>query len=277
METSPEPSIARARRLAFWLSAGALALLLLVAAVLPWLRSPTEIDYHLLSAKPPSSSHWLGTDELGRDVLARLGLALRGTLLVTIAIAGVWALVCATFGLGLAAIRQRLKPGHARIALAAVQAGLCLLAAWALASWLLSPQDARLGAALLLPLPEGLAFMLLGLAMSVFLSAQPFGRVRRTFLTAEGRSDLRRGLSWFLAEVVLVGLFADKLSYLGIGVQPPNTTLGLMLNDSRYSYTPTPNAWWLTIPAELVVLTLGMTVITLAWSLWPSRNLQEIS
>src|SRR5690606_15670609 len=50
---------------------GAIASLALLAPVLP-LADPTatELDARLLA--PFGSSHWLGTDQLGRDILSRL-------------------------------------------------------------------------------------------------------------------------------------------------------------------------------------------------------------
>lgn len=56
-----------------WLSIGFIVLTLLVALVGEWLFpiSPVAQDLYRIST-PPSADHWLGTDELGRDVLARL-------------------------------------------------------------------------------------------------------------------------------------------------------------------------------------------------------------
>jgi peptide/nickel transport system permease protein len=60
-----------------WLSAGFVVLVVLLAIVGPFLLlSPTAQDLYAIS-KPPGALHWLGTDELGRDVLARLAIGAR--------------------------------------------------------------------------------------------------------------------------------------------------------------------------------------------------------
>ena len=48
-------------------------LLVLVAIFAPWLApwNPMEPDWMALSS-PPSATHWMGTDDLGRDVLSRI-------------------------------------------------------------------------------------------------------------------------------------------------------------------------------------------------------------
>lgn len=54
-------------------SGGFILLLVLVAAFAPWLApfNPMDPDWMALSA-PPSASHWMGTDDLGRDVMSRI-------------------------------------------------------------------------------------------------------------------------------------------------------------------------------------------------------------
>ncbi|TKI04891.1 ABC transporter permease subunit [Martelella alba] len=55
------------------LSGGFILLLLLAAIFAPWLApyNPLAPDWTALLA-PPSAAHWMGTDELGRDILSRL-------------------------------------------------------------------------------------------------------------------------------------------------------------------------------------------------------------
>jgi len=58
-------------------SAGAV-LLLLIAIFAPWLTPYDPIASDVSSAlQPPSAAHWLGTDQLGRDILSRLIAATR--------------------------------------------------------------------------------------------------------------------------------------------------------------------------------------------------------
>lgn len=54
-------------------SGGFVVLLVLVAVFAPWLApwDPMAPDWMALSA-PPSAAHWMGTDELGRDILSRI-------------------------------------------------------------------------------------------------------------------------------------------------------------------------------------------------------------
>lgn len=69
------------------LIAAAFVLVLLVASIHPALL--TSVDPNAASARdaflPPSASHWLGTDENGRDVLARLIHGVRASLVMGIA------------------------------------------------------------------------------------------------------------------------------------------------------------------------------------------------
>ncbi|MFJ5374374.1 ABC transporter permease subunit [Pectobacterium versatile] len=54
-------------------SSGFVLLLVLVAIFAPWLApwNPMEPDWASL-ASPPSAAHWMGTDDLGRDVMSRI-------------------------------------------------------------------------------------------------------------------------------------------------------------------------------------------------------------
>ncbi|MDU5781454.1 MAG: ABC transporter permease subunit [Pantoea sp.] len=66
-------------------SGGFVLLLALIALFAPWLApwNPMEPDWTALSM-PPSGAHWMGTDELGRDVLSRIIYGARISLYVGI-------------------------------------------------------------------------------------------------------------------------------------------------------------------------------------------------
>ncbi|MDP2082476.1 MAG: ABC transporter permease [Pseudotabrizicola sp.] len=59
----------------------------LVAVIGPWLSPYDFLSQNLdVRNQPPSASHWLGTDDLGRDVLARLMFGARTAFLVAIGV-----------------------------------------------------------------------------------------------------------------------------------------------------------------------------------------------
>jgi peptide/nickel transport system permease protein len=94
--------IARLRKLGLspsaWVGALLLGLFLVAALLGPWLAPGSPVEGDLLdNFAPPSSDHWLGTDENGRDVLSML---LHGARLALIISASV-VLICAVVGTAL--------------------------------------------------------------------------------------------------------------------------------------------------------------------------------
>ncbi len=55
-------------------------------------------------------------------------------------------------------------------------------------------------------------------------------------------------------------LLVTSLSFLGLGVQPPGTSLGLLLGEGRNYLT---TAWWIGIPAGVVIFltTLAISLV----------------
>ena len=62
-----------------------IVLLLLVAAFAPWLAPYSAVQGELANRlQPPSAAHWMGTDELGRDILSRVIHGARITLMIVL-------------------------------------------------------------------------------------------------------------------------------------------------------------------------------------------------
>jgi peptide/nickel transport system permease protein len=75
-------------------------LLVITAVFAPFLAPYSPYDQHLdnISARP-SSHHWLGTDEIGRDVLSRIIYGTRTSLMVGVVAVGVAAVIGVTLGM----------------------------------------------------------------------------------------------------------------------------------------------------------------------------------
>lgn len=65
-----------------------IVILLLVAAFAPWLAPYSPVEGQLTARLlPPSQAHWMGTDELGRDILSRVIHGARITLYIVLLVA----------------------------------------------------------------------------------------------------------------------------------------------------------------------------------------------
>ncbi|MEO7964909.1 MAG: ABC transporter permease [Gemmatimonadaceae bacterium] len=239
----------------FRVALGVLAILA-VAAVLVPILAPASREAMDLAARraPPSLAHWFGTDELGRDVLARV---LQG------------ARVSLSIGLLSAALAVSL--GAAIGAVAGFGGG------W-LDNSLMRVTDAMLAiprlpflmivAAILQPsIP--LLIVLVGAAgwmeTARVVRAEVLSLVTRGFVEAARASGLREGaiLSthvlpnvWgtiAVSATLAVGrgiLLESALSFFGVGVQPPAASWGNMLYQAQTTLTSEP---WLAIFPGLAI------------------------
>lgn len=250
--------------------AGWLALLAAAALVGPWALDADMARQDLLyRMKPPvwAGGRWenpLGTDNLGRDVLARLLFGVRISL--TIAVLGT--LIGAATGilLGLLAAHLRGWVDEVVMTLVDFQAAVpFIILAIAVLAFL---GNAFWFFILLLGLDgwERYARLARGLA----LQAQGAGYVRAAQLSGVGPARLyARQIAPNIAGALVVQatlnlpqviLLESSLSFLGLGVQPPLTSLGLMLGQGRNFLV---NAWWISVfPGVLIFLTtLAMSIL----------------
>lgn len=222
----------------------------------------------LARMRPPAflggdSRHWLGTDNLGRDLLSRLVYAVRTSILI--AVCGT--LLGAVFGtlLGLLAARAKGLVDQAIMMLVDVQASIPALF---LALTLLAFFGNNIFLFIILVSVDGWE-RYTRLARGLVVSEQESDYVRavEAFGARSGRIVLRHILPNMAAPLVVQAtinfpgtvLLETSLSFLGLGVQPPGTSLGLMLGEGRRYLL---NAWWIAVmPGMLIFLTtLSMSI-----------------
>jgi peptide/nickel transport system permease protein len=233
--------------------------MVLVAAFADQLRpyGITNMDLTSRLASPGATKHWLGTDELGRDVLSRLIQSIR----VSLVIAFGATIISAVFGtaLGLAAAQFRGFVEHLVLALADFQAALpflimslAVLAFFGSSMVLLVCLMGFYGWERYARIARGLAISAgaQGYAASVVqLGATP-ARVYLRHILPNVASTLIVSMTLTFPEIILM---ESGLSFLGLGVQPPETSLGNMVGFGREYLTRAP--WIMLAPAAVIMLT----------------------
>lgn len=212
---------------------------------------------------PPSSAHWLGTDELGRDLLDRLLIGGRRSILIGLG-AGLGAfmigtpigLVCGSGPRWLDIIMMRVMDLF--LALPGILIAIAIVVAFGNSSFgpLLAitivsvPAFARLARAEALRLREREFVLIVRLAG---------GRYRHTL-----RTILRNSIAPLLVQIILTItvaiLIESGLSYLGLGPPPPEPSWGQMLRSSQ-KYLYESSLYGLAPGAMLTLLTLGFGAI----------------
>lgn len=235
-----------------------LVLLILVALLAPVI-APDPISQNIAQRlQPPSPEHWLGTDQLGRDVWARVahgaGISLRvgfGVVILAVLIGVAVGLLAGTLGGAWDNLLMRVTDiffAFPSLILAmAIAAALGpnlnnTIIAVALVSW---PIYARLVRANVLALRE-----------------REFVEAARALGSSQGRLMLRHLLPNTLTPVFVQASFdvggailtAAGLSFIGFGAQPPTPEWGAMVSETR-SYIAEA-IWAPTAPAMGILLTV---------------------
>ncbi len=220
-------------------------LFLLTAAFASWITpyDPYEKNYdNLLS--PPSSQHWLGTDTLGRDTLSRIIIASRTTLMVGVIALGIAAvagmilgLLAGYFGGWVQAVIMRVMD--------ALMAFPMILLALVIAS-LLGGGLVNVMIALGVALVPGYARLMCGQVLSVkendyILAERSFGASNLRIMLKHVFPNCMPPLIVMITMMMGMTILAEAgLSYLGIGIEPPQAAWGGMINDGYSRITTNP-------------------------------------
>ncbi len=238
-----------------------LTILTLLAILAPLLRlNPLAQDYtHVLSS--PSAAHWFGTDELGRDILARVIYGARTSLLTAagaVAIAG-------AVGVPMGLISGFFGGWRDDALMRVVDVLLALpgiLLAMALIAILGHNQVAALVAVGITGIPS---FARVTRAQVLTLRKRDFVLAVEAFGGSAAYS-MRRAIlpnSWspILVQVIVLSsvaiLLEAALSFLGVGIAPPTPSWGQMLDTGKEYLYEAPTY------AVLPGLALTLTILSL--------------
>ncbi|MBB3897914.1 ABC transporter permease [Roseococcus suduntuyensis] len=238
--------------------------LMLVVALLADLISPfayTALDLRNRLSPPVFMGgdwlHPLGTDELGRDVLSRLIYSIRTSLIIAFGATIVGAVLGTTLGFLAAHFRGVVENFVMALVDFSASIPFLILALAVLAFF----GNSMLLFVLLLGLHAWERYARIARGLAISASAQGYaGAVRQLGarpLRVYGRHILPNIASTLIVSMTLafpeVILLESGLSFLGLGVQPPATSLGNMVGFGREYLTRAP--WILLAPAVVIVLT----------------------
>lgn len=221
-----------------WSSAVLLVVFVLAAVLAPWIApyDPNKTDLRNVLAAP-STAHWLGTDQVGRDTFSRLVFGARTSLVGPLAVVVVATVLGVVIGL-LAGWRGGwIDSALSRIVDVVFAFPALLLAILAVALF---------GKGLAAPI------VAMSIAYTPFIARQVRGMVRTTrarpfvaAYTVQGfgpvdvavRRVLPNIAPLILAQATVMFGYAlldlAAMSFLGLGVQPPTPDWGAMINESR--------------------------------------------
>ncbi|PYM44924.1 MAG: peptide ABC transporter permease [Candidatus Rokuibacteriota bacterium] len=252
----------RQRGLAFWLSASAVGVIVVAAALAEALSpyGPNEQDI-AQRLQAPGLTHLLGTDEVGRDILSRLIFGARISLLVGVIAVGVSCPVGVLVGLvaGYAGRRTDdvlMRITDIQLAVPTILLAIAVVAVLGPGLWNVILTLSVTGWTLYARLTRGEALT---------IKSRDFVQAARATGAGDVRIMVRHVLPNVLSPVIVVAVFAvanmiileATLSFLGLGVEPRVVTWGRMLNGGRL-YLST--AWWLTAFPGLAIFVTVLAV-----------------
>jgi oligopeptide transport system permease protein len=232
----------------------------IIAATAPWLpglADPTAQDLRL-SATPPSALHWFGTDELGRDTLARVIYGGRISLLVGL----VGTLVSLLIGVSYGAIAGYRGGRTDEVMMRAVDVLYSLPYIFLVILLLVFFSRSILMLFVALGLVQWLTMARIVRGQVLSLKQQNFVEAARALGAGDRAIIFRHIVPNTLGPVIVyttltvpaVILQEAFLSFLGLGVQPPAASWGTLVSDGARLLALFP--WLVIFPGLALSLTL---------------------
>jgi dipeptide transport system permease protein len=235
-------------------------ILLVFMAIFGPIISPHSLDQDLTKQNlPPSSEYWFGTDELGRDVFTRTWHGARISLFVGVAAALIDFIIGVAYG-GIAGYRGG-RTDNIMMRIVEILYGLPYLLVVILLMVVMGPGLSTIIVALSVTGWIGMARIVRGQVLQI--KNYEFVLASKTFGTKTGRIIRKNLLPNTMGPIIVqmtltvpTAIFAEAfLSFLGLGIQPPHTSWGMMANDGLS--TILSGHWWrLFFPAFFISATM---------------------
>ncbi len=238
--------------------AGLIIVLLLftVALAAPVLapNDPSHVDTtNILSA--PNAAHWLGTDELGRDVFSRMIFGARISLMVGFIAIG----IATVIGVVLGAVAGYYGGAVDETVMRFVDVMLTIPTFFLILAVIAFLEPDIVNVMIVIGLTGWMSVARLVRAEFLSLKEQDFVIAARSIGQRDNRIIFRHILPNAMAPVLVSAtlgvagaiLTESMLSFLGIGVQPPTPSWGSILTEGK-NYIEF--AWWLSVFPGLAIL-----------------------
>lgn len=209
----------------------------LIVSIVPGLIAPQDpLDIQGLPLEGPSGAHWLGIDEVGRDLLARCLFAARNDIFVSLSSAFVAFTLGTALGLFAGYMSGRLDTILMRIvdillSFPTIVLALFLIVVFGRQQWVqvlaialvMMPSMARFSRG------TGLVLRNRGYVESARLAGASRWHILRHHVLPNSLPTLLVAASVLASSAVLI---SAALSYLGLGAQPPDPSWGNMLRSA---------------------------------------------
>ncbi|MFA6118795.1 MAG: ABC transporter permease [Parachlamydiales bacterium] len=236
-----------------------LSVISIMAIIGPYFTKYTYFETHLeLKNLPPCSEYWFGTDELGRDIFTRTWFGARISLLIGIAAALIDVVIGMIFGAVSALMGKFIDELMMRFC--DILSTIPYLLSVILLMVFLEPGVVTILIAITLTGWINMARIVRAEMLS--LKKMPFVDAARVMGASNFRIIFRHLIPNCLGSIITtmtisipLAIFTEAfLSFLGLGVQAPISSWGVMVNDGLYALRYYP--WRLFFPSVMISITM---------------------
>jgi peptide/nickel transport system permease protein len=252
-------------RVVIRLVAAFLLLAIAVAGLLSHQIAPygtNDIDLTNMRESPHwFGAHILGTDDLGRDLFSRILYGVRSSVIVGIVAVAISAVIGVTFGLLAGYVGG--FTGQLIMRLVDVQLSVPPIVLVIFLAFLIGPGLTT--TCIILGLVGWLPYARLVRAELLVVKEQQFMLAAKAIGCSPLRTMVRHALPQVSSSVIVLStlqlgaavILEASVSYLGFGIQPPDSSLGLLISEGRVHLN---NAWWLAFgPAAFLFVIVLLT------------------